>query len=308
MSLPRSPDADTQVRAAAFAYLADVAGRRGGLVTRADLESFEFEGRTVPLVSRQRGIWAPAWMEAALSILTTYRSRPDQRPYEDDFGPDRYPRYKWMGADPQAADNRKLRRAMELARPLAWFLGVAPGVFQPLFPVWLAAEEPADNQFVVALDETMRDGWSPTLLDRSPHDPTRRYAETIVATRLHQRVFRGRVLVAYERRCALCGLRHPELLDAAHIKEDADGGQPIVPNGLALCAIHHRAFDADVLGIRPDFQVEIRPDILEEQDGPTLRHALQGLHGRLITLPRRPAERPDPVLLEERYERFRAAG
>jgi hypothetical protein len=31
---------------------------------------------------------------------------------------------------------------------------------------------------------------------------------------------------------------------------------------------------------------------------------LQQAHGQLIGLPRRPAERPDPVRLERRYERF----
>jgi putative restriction endonuclease len=75
-----------------------------------------------------------------------------------------------------------------------------------------------------------------------------------------------------------------------------------------MCAIHHRAFDAQVLGLRPDYVVEIRPDVLVEHDGPTLQHALQGLHGGVIGLPRKRAERPSRRLLEERYERFRAAG
>ena len=59
-----------------------------------------------------------------------------------------------------------------------------------------------------------------------------------------------------------------ELLEAAHIREDSDGGEPIVPNGVAMCAIHHKAFDNAVLGIRPDYVIEIRQDILEEIDGP----------------------------------------
>ena len=40
-----------------------------------------------------------------------------------------------------------------------------------------------------------------------------------------------------------------------------------------------------------------------------LRHGLQDFHGaRLVVLPRRPDDQPDPVRLEERYEQFRAAG
>jgi putative restriction endonuclease len=74
-----------------------------------------------------------------------------------------------------------------------------------------------------------------------------------------------------------------------------------------MCAIHHQAFDNDVLGIRPDYLIEVRPGVLEEHDGPTLRYALQALHEMKLDLPRQLAARPDPLLLEERWVRFRAA-
>jgi putative restriction endonuclease len=197
---------------------------------------------------------------------------------------------------------------MELARPLAWFVGVAPGTFTPLYPIWLVGEEPSEQQFVVALDEGMREQWSPEFFEHPADLALRRqYAEATVRQRLHQRVFRERVMVAYEGQCALCRLRHRELLDAAHIKEDSDGGQPIVPNRVAMCAIHHRAFDAFVLGVRPDYKIEIRRDVLVEHDGPTLQHALQGLHGVALSIPARKTERPDRELLEERFEQFLAA-
>jgi hypothetical protein len=57
----------------------------------------------------------------------------------------------------------------------------------------------------------------------------------------------------------------------------------------------------------PDHVLEIRAEILEERDGPMLRHGLQSLHGaRLMQLPRRVEERPDRRRLEERCEQFRA--
>jgi putative restriction endonuclease len=299
---------DERLRAAAFAYLRELRSRSGGLVSRSDLASFTFEGRSVRLIGPQQGIWRPRFLDAALSILTTYVRPGEVPPYHDEQGADGYPRYKWRGTDPRHPDNVGLRRAMEQQRPLVWLVGVRPGVYRPSFPVWLVGEEPFDQQFVVALDETMRDAWRPRLATVSQFDPVRRYAETLVRQRLHQRVFRDRVLLAYGSQCALCRLRHPRLLDAAHIREDADGGEPVVPNGVAMCAIHHRAFDAYVLGVRPDFKVEIRRDVLEEEDGPTLRHALQGLNGQVIQLPSRRTERPDKDLLEERYTRFRTAG
>jgi putative restriction endonuclease len=301
------PEIDARVRAAAFAYLDTLTGQAGGLVTRAELESFEFEGQRIRLIAVQQGIWRPRFLSAALSIVTTFVPPGQVPPYQDQMGADGYPRYKWRGTDPMHADNVGLRRAMMEARPLMWFIGVRPGVYEPSYPVVLVGEEPLDHQFVLALDETMRQAWRPGLETADPYDPARRYAEVLVKQRLHQRVFRDRVLIAYESRCALCRLGHRELLDAAHIREDAQGGMPVVPNGLSMCAIHHRAFDSFVLTVRPDYTIEIRPDVLDEADGPTLRHAFQGLHRAPIHIPRRRSEQPDRELLEERYARFRTA-
>ena len=193
-------------------------------------------------------------------------------------------------------------------KPLAWFVGVAPGTFVPIYPVWLVGEEPDQHSFVVAFDVLMRDEFQPLTLDHPVDLAARRqYAMVMVRRRLHQPVFRRRVLTAYGSACALCNLRHENLLDAAHIKEDSDGGHPIVPNGVAMRAIHHRAFDGNVLGIRPDYVIEVRQDVLEEADGPTLRFTLQGVHATRLALPRQRAVRPDTDLLEERYERFMAA-
>ena len=97
------------------------------------------------------------------------------------------------------------------------------------------------------------------------------------------------------------------MLDAAHIIPDTDPeGEPIVKNGLSLCKLHHAAYDRSFFGIRPDFSIEVRGDILEESDGPMLKHGLQEIHNSLIQLPSRKLDRPDPVRLERRYEEFRA--
>ena len=85
-------------------------------------------------------------------------------------------------------------------------------------------------------------------------------------------------------------------------------GAPTVTNGMSLCGLRHTAFDRHVLGIRPDYHIELRQDILEEEDGPMLRHGLQGFQGKAILLPRRKVERPKGEFLEERYEQFRKAG
>ena len=126
----------------------------------------------------------------------------------------------------------------------------------------------------------------------------RRYAERLTKTRLHQRVFRSQVLLAYAGKCAICHLKHSELLDAAHIIADGQpNGEPVVPNGLSLCKIHHAAFDHKILGIRPDLTLHVRQDVLEEIDGWMLRGGIQGVHDkRLEVLPESVPHDPTPVV------------
>jgi putative restriction endonuclease len=189
--------------------------------------------------------------------------------------------------------------------PLIWFRGIAQGLYLPVYPVWLAAEERAEQQFVVALDADQKMDWSfDDVVDLALR---RRYAERTVLVRLHQPEFRARVLHAYATRCAVCRLRHAQLLDAAHILPDSEGGEPIVTNGISMFKIHHAAFDNLIIGIRPDYRVEVRADIRNEVDGPTLRHALQEIHGSRIELPAQRAARPNVDLVLHRYERFQAA-
>jgi putative restriction endonuclease len=77
-----------------------------------------------------------------------------------------------------------------------------------------------------------------------------------------------------------------------------------IQNGVPLCKLHHAAFDAHFLAVRPDYIIEVRKDILEESDGPMLLYCLQGLHDKPLHLPARRVEWPDRLLLERRWERF----
>ncbi|MGH9211503.1 MAG: HNH endonuclease [Acidimicrobiales bacterium] len=298
-------DLDGRLRAAAIAWLRTMQLTTGGPVRYEQVADFRFEGQRIPLMDRGRGIRKPRMLEAALSILTAHRAQPHQRPYDDSAGPDGYLRYKWRGTDPEHAENRALRLACQRRLPLIWFRGVDRGLYLPIYPIWLADEEPDSHQFVVALNLEEIERWDTGgVVDLQQR---RRYAERVARDRLHQPLFRARVLTAYENRCAVCRLRHPELLDAAHIRPDIKGGEPVVTNGMSMCKIHHAAYDADILGVHPNYRVLIRPDVLVESDGPTLRHALQALHDAALQVPRQRLARPDRDLLAERFERFREA-
>jgi putative restriction endonuclease len=78
-------------------------------------------------------------------------------------------------------------------------------------------------------------------------------------------------------------------------------------HALSLCKIHHAAFDRDLIGVSADRIVHVNQRLLEEVDGPMLRHGLQDMHGRAITVPREPADQPDRDRLDERFQRFLTA-
>ncbi len=175
----------------------------------------------------------------------------------------------------------------------------------PIFPVYVVGDDAGARQFTLAVHESLR------FLARADQKSIaeRHYAERIARFRLHQAEFRGRVLRAYATRCAVCSLRHGRLLDAAHIIGDRqDGGEPVVQNGLSLCKIHHAAFDGNLLGISPDYEVGINRELLAEVDGPMLQHGLQEMHGRVLVLPDRRREWPDRERLAARWSAFGAAG
>ncbi len=294
------------VRHAAFGWLDHQRARGHETFTQADTSGLSLAGVNLRLTPTQQGIWKPSQLAAALAIRTVYRAEGSRRPYDDSVGVDGLYRYKMRGEDPDHSDNRALRQAMLDRLPLIWWLGVQGGGYSALYPVYLVAEERADLQFVVDIDAVPQPdiAWPSIDLELDPL-----YRQQLTKIRLHQRPFRAAVLRAYQTLCAVCSFRHSDLLDAAHIQEDAAGGRPVVTNGLTLCKMHHAAYDRQILGITPDYRIQINGDVLREVDGPMLRHGIQEFHGApLMVVPIKRGDRPDRTLLDERYRRFLAAG
>lgn len=171
--------------------------------------------------------------------------------------------------------------------------------------MFVTADDPAAQTVVLEPGLPVQD-MQPGGLVSGPE--VRAYATREARYRLHQQRFKLEVMRAYRHRCAICTLRERELVQAAHISADVEAaGIAVVVNGLALCAIHHLAFDRNLLGIDPGGLVHIADRLLREIDGPMLRTGLQGFHGASIALPRRPEDRPDPARLEARFEQFSRA-
>lgn len=293
-------DREWRARLAAFQWLAELGAPEAELTRRSLTRGFDLDGVRVPLAGPQ-GIWSPAGFRVPLSITTI-----PSGPYSDHV--DRASnllRYSYRGTDLTHRDNVGLRRAITDRTPLIYFYRTDPGHYLANFPVFVVGDDPAALLFSVQVDEAWAVTGQTTPERGLLEAPLRReYATRTVRQRLFQAEFRRRVVTAYRQRCALCSLRHRELLDAAHITADSESGEPIVSNGLALCKLHHAAFDNYFFAVTPDYRVVVRQSILAESDGPMLVVGLQQIEGSLIQLPAREEHRPDRERLAARYERF----
>lgn len=303
------PSIDFEVRVAAFSWLSEQVAHHDDVIPRRTLENgFLFQDQRVPLLGPQ-GIFKPKILpEIPLSITTA-----PSGPYDDSFGYDGLLMYRYRGTNPMHHENVGLRKAFQRRTPLIYFHGVVPGKYLAVWPVFIVGDVQEKLTFKVAVEDIAYTRKANTLERKEIHDSEdsarRSYITTQVRSRLHQRGFRERVLAAYRDQCALCRLKHRELLDAAHIIPDTDpDGDPVVRNGIAMCKLHHAAFDKLFFGIRPDYVVVVRDDVLAETDGPMLLHGIQGLHNTSILLPRHADLRPDPESLSKRWDLFRKAG
>jgi putative restriction endonuclease len=300
-TLTNPPDA--AVRLAAFQWLEEQTAIQGEVLSWSWLVAgFVFGGKRVPLVSQQ-GIFKPQVCQLPLSLRTAPKG-----PYADSRSTEGLLLYRYRGTDILHRENVGLREAMRLGVPLVYFYGHVEGRYHAVWPVFVVADHPETLTFTAAAHYDKHMGpsaWSTA----SEQVAERRYATVEVLKRLHQCGFRERVLSAYSDRCAMCRLRHRELLDAAHIVGDKDPlGEPSVPNGLSLCKLHHAAFDRHFLTVDPDYRIVVRGDVLAEEDGPMLRHGLQELHGTAILPPHRSDLRPSRELLAQRLELFLSLG
>ncbi len=275
---------------------------RDSIPARVLNQGFEVDGQKV-LFKSQPGIFKPAVLQdqAALSITTLPTS-----PYNDQEREDEW-LYSYRSGSIDQHDNRLLRGAMQLQVPIIFFHWVSdnPRTYEAIWPCWIVEDRPQERCVRVQAGRRFVPELSGGEVDLDD-EIERRYATREVKVRVHQRRFRKAVLRAYSEHCLICRLREPGLLDASHIVGDADAkGVPAVSNGMALCAIHHRAFDGMLLTIDPDYKVRVSARLLDDEDGPMLEHGIKDFHGKdAMYLPRRTSDRPDRGALEERLSRF----
>ena len=278
-----------------FAWIETRQQEKGWLSWDELLHDYHFHGQHIALIG-QRGIINPSVLDETLCVQTSFKS-----PYLDDnsTGPVSYKFEAQHG--PTAGSNIKLRRALQNRVPIVYLQGVATGKYVAWVNVFVTSEDLEHEHVIIDLDPAS----SALTMTGLDNEIEKSYALIQARRRVHQPKFRAEVLLAYETKCAICRLKHGELLDAAHIVPDSDSrGVASVRNGLALCKIHHTAYDKKFLGISPDYEVRINEELLLEVDGPMLKHGIQEMHGTTIHTPKSATQKPDQELLAITYEKF----
>jgi putative restriction endonuclease len=134
-------------------------------------------------------------------------------------------------------------------------------------------------------------------------EPAERFGQpALVRPRLGQGSFRVVVTDAYDRRCAITKERTLPVLEAAHIRPYADGGEHRIDNGLLLRRDLHTLFDRGYLTVTPDLKLDVSRRLKDDWENGREYYALQG---RELWLPKAVGERPRAEYLEwHREERW----
>jgi putative restriction endonuclease len=129
--------------------------------------------------------------------------------------------------------------------------------------------------------------------------------EQIVKTRVNQNFFRSMIMAAYNNKCCITGIHMPEFLIAGHIspwgKDERNRLNP--RNGIAINAIHDKAFEIGYLTITPEYQIKISSVLLNQPKNEVVYDYFIKYHNRNMFLPTRFL--PDPEFLKyHNHERF----
>jgi putative restriction endonuclease len=116
----------------------------------------------------------------------------------------------------------------------------------------------------------------PRLPSYAEESPPRYGAPTLVRPRLGQGIFRVLVLEAYDRACAVTGEHSLPVLDTAHIRPFAEGGEHHVDNGLSLRVDLHRLFDRGYVTFDEQRRLVVSRRLREDFENGKTYYAMQG--------------------------------
>ncbi len=130
----------------------------------------------------------------------------------------------------------------------------------------------------------------------------RQYAVFSARKALRDANFQERVLTAYSNACAMCGVQL-RLVDAAHILPAAlPESTDDTSNGVALCALHHRAYDRGLVTFDSRYRTHINKAMKQELMEACLDGGLGDFLNRVfptLEVPPTRADRPAPVYVQK---------
>lgn len=269
-------------------------------------QGFVLEGEKVFLANRARGIFKPKQLVRGLvSIKTTLPRSGRVNIYSDKEQDEGFFRYSLQKGDPYSGGNKHLWEALEDKSPFVYFHAVAEGIYKAIWPCFVTAIHPELSYCEVVTSVQDQRHQDERFEYEMLSDSEKRYAVRETKVRLHQAAFRESVLAAYDHRCAISRLPVVRLLEAAHIIPDSDTNSTAsINNGISLSRIHHKAYDANLLGISADFQIIVGDQLLKSKTG-VLLDAIVDCHKRNLILPKNISLRPDRDLLESRFKQFK---
>ncbi len=125
-------------------------------------------------------------------------------------------------------------------------------------------------------------------------NPERKTVVITLKKKLRDVSFRKRVLTAYSARCAICGVQL-NLVEVAHIVPVQENGTEETSNGLALCPLHHRAYDNSLVTVWEDYCIKLNESKLLQLKQENLDGGLEDFKQNLrpmIHLPPAISDRP----------------
>lgn len=119
--------------------------------------------------------------------------------------------------------------------------------------------------------------------------PIGKSREKMVKVRVNQSFFRSSILASYNNTCCITGLSQSELLIAGHIKPwSEDEKNRLNPrNGIAINALHDKAFENGLITITPDYKIQISNVLLKQKKTETLDKYFLQYQDKEIVLPSR---------------------
>lgn len=297
---------DVQIIWGAFEAVRSMEDRFGDCIPYSVIsQGFMWEGELIRFETRAKGIFKPRQMQrGVLSIKTTAPRGERLNIYNDQLSGEGFYQYSLQSGDPYGGGNKFLWESKDSKMPFIYFHAVSPGSYKAIWPCFVRYISPQEGYAVidVGVQNTKFDMVSGRYI--IPTEIESRYQVRESKTRLHQESFRQAILTAYSHRCAITGISEQRLIEAAHIVPDAEVKIQTVSCGIALSSIHHRAFDARLLGIDADYKVHISDRLKAFEDNRFAKESFINLDGRRLDLPKGDSHRPNRDYLARTFEQY----